>query len=73
MVTTLAGFSCAITVVRSWFFHATPFTGWARIVMSVMIVGGLNMLMLGIVDEYVLRIYDEMRKKPNFIINESHL
>lgn len=73
MLTALAGFLYAITVFASWLFHATPFTGWAPIIMSVMIVGGLNMLMLGIVGEYVWRIYDEVRKKPNFIINESHL
>lgn len=72
MVTAIAGFFYALTVVMSWFFHSTPFTGWAPIVISVMIVGGLNMIMLGIVGEYVWRIYDEVRKKPNFIIRETH-
>lgn len=73
MLTALTGFLYAVTVVVSWFFGATPFTGWAPIVMSVMVIGGLNMLMLGIVGEYVWRIYDEVRKKPNYVINESHL
>jgi dolichol-phosphate mannosyltransferase len=73
MLTAVAGFLYAITVVVSWLFNATPFTGWAPIIVSVMIVGGLNMLMLGIVGEYVWRIYDEVRKKPNYVINESHL
>jgi dolichol-phosphate mannosyltransferase len=73
VLTSLAGFLYAFTVVLSWFFGATPFTGWAPIVMSVMIIGGLNMLMLGIVGEYVWRIYDEVRKKPNYIIDEQHL
>lgn len=73
MFTALAGFFYAVTVVVSWLFGATPFTGWAPIVMSVMIIGGLNMLMLGIVGEYVWRIYDEVRKKPNYVIDESYL
>lgn len=72
VATALAGFFYALTVVVSWFFKATPFTGWAPIVISVMIVGGLNMVMLGIVGEYVWRIYDEVRKKPNFIIDKSY-
>lgn len=73
MATAFAGFLYAISVVVAWLFGATPFLGWAPIVMSIMIVGGLNMLMLGIVGEYVWRVYDEVRKKPNYIINERHL
>jgi dolichol-phosphate mannosyltransferase len=73
MTTALLGFLYALTVVASWLCGGTPFTGWAPLIMAVMIVGGLNMLMLGIVGEYVWRIYDEVRKKPNYIIDESHL
>ncbi len=73
VVTALAGFVYALTVVVSWALGMTPFTGWAPIVMSVMIIGGLNMLMLGIVGEYVWRIYDEVRKKPNFVIRDTYL
>jgi len=39
----------------------------------VMIIGGLNMFMLGIVGEYVWRIYDEVRKKPNYVIKDEYL
>jgi polyisoprenyl-phosphate glycosyltransferase len=73
IVTAFAGFAYAATVVVSWFLGMTPFTGWAPIVMSVMIIGGLNMLMLGIVGEYVWRIYDEVRKKPNYVIRDRYL
>lgn len=73
ILTSLAGFLYAVTIVISWLFANTPFTGWAPIIISVMIIGGLNILMLGIVGEYVWRIYDEVRKKPNYVIDESHL
>jgi glycosyltransferase involved in cell wall biosynthesis len=69
----LLGFLYAITVVLAWFFDGTPFTGFAPLIMAVMIIGGLNMLMLGIIGEYIWRIYDEVRKKPNFVIQEEHL
>jgi dolichol-phosphate mannosyltransferase len=71
VITALAGFLYAVTVVVSWALGHTPFTGWAPLIMSVMIIGGLNMLMLGIVGEYVWRIYDEVRKKPNYVIREK--
>ncbi len=72
-LTACAGFLYAITVVISWLFGGVPFTGWAPIIVAVMVVGGLNMVMLGIIGEYVWRVYDEVRKKPNYIIKESHL
>ena len=73
VLTALAGFAYTATVVVSWALHQTPFTGWAPIIMSVMIIGGLNMLMLGIVGEYVWRIYDEVRKKPNYVVKDKYL
>ncbi len=73
VLTALAGFAYAGTVVVSWALHQTPFTGWAPLIMSVMIIGGLNMLMLGIVGEYVWRIYDEVRKKPNYVVKAKYL
>jgi dolichol-phosphate mannosyltransferase len=73
VLTALAGFLYAVTVVVSWALGMTPFTGWAPLVMSIMIIGGLNMLMLGIVGEYVWRIYDEVRKKPNYVIKDRYL
>lgn len=73
VLTALAGFAYTATVVVSWALHQTPFTGWAPIIMSVMIIGGLNMLMLGIVGEYVWRIYDEVRKKPNYVVKDRYL
>ena len=63
----------SLTVVVSWMFGKTPFSGWAPLMVAIMIVGGMLMLMLGIIGEYVWRIYDEVRKKPNFIIREKHL
>ena len=36
----------------------------------ILIIGGVLMLMLGIVGEYVWRIYDEMKRKPNYIVRE---
>ena len=73
IMTSFAGCLYMITVVASWYFNDTPFTGWAPLMMAILVVGGLIMTMLGIIGEYVWRIYDEVRKKPNYIIREKHL
>ena len=42
--------------------------GWAPIMILILVIGGVLMLMLGIIGEYVWRIYDEVRGKPNYVV-----
>lgn len=71
-VTAALGVLYSLTIVASWFMHATPFSGWAPLMIAVLVVGGLIMVMLGIIGEYVWRIYDEVRKKPNYIVRRKY-
>jgi dolichol-phosphate mannosyltransferase len=74
ILTSLSGFLYMLDIIISWFFIGISATkGWAPIMVTLLIVGGLIMLMLGIIGEYVWRIYDEVRRKPNYIIREKHL
>lgn len=75
----MAGFATAalgvlysITIVASWMLHSTPFSGWAPLMIAVLVVGGLIMVMLGIIGEYIWRIYDEVRKKPNYVVRKKY-
>jgi polyisoprenyl-phosphate glycosyltransferase len=67
------GFLWAVTIVVSWLAGDSPFTGWAPLMVAVLVVGGLIMLMLGVIGEYVWRINEEVRKRPNYIVREKHL
>lgn len=71
--TSVLGILYSITIVYSWLHGGTPFTGWAPIMIAVMVIGGLLMVMLGIIGEYIWRIYDEVRKKPNYIIRGKYV
>ena len=72
-VTAALGVLYSATIVGSWLMNATPFSGWAPLMIAVLVVGGLIMVMLGIIGEYVWRIYDEVRKKPNYIVRKKYL
>lgn len=67
------GFSYSILVVFSWIFNRTPFTGYAPIMMVLLVFFGLLMIMLGIIGEYIWRIYDEVRKRPKFVIRNKYV
>ena len=69
-LTACAGFLYAINIVYGRLRHDIPFTGWAPIMILILVIGGLLMLMLGIIGEYVWRIYDEVRGKPNYVVRD---
>ena len=46
-------------------------SGWASVICSVWAIGGLIMLSLGIIGEYIGKIYLETKQRPNFIIESD--
>jgi dolichol-phosphate mannosyltransferase len=65
------GFLYSLIIAYSRLINNTPFNGWAPIMILILIIGGLIMLMLGIIGEYVWRTYDETRKRPLYIIKDK--
>ncbi len=69
--TAILGFIYAFVVAYTRFINKVPFKGYAPIVILLLIIGGLIMIMLGIIGEYLWRVYDETRKRPVYIIKEQ--
>jgi glycosyltransferase involved in cell wall biosynthesis len=47
-------------------------TGNATIIFTVSLFSGIQLLSLGIMGEYVGRIYDEVKRRPKFIVADAH-
>jgi hypothetical protein len=45
--------------------------GWASITVPLYLLGGVTMLSLGIVGEYVGKIYLEVKKRPRYLVDET--
>lgn len=71
IIISLLGFIYAFVIAYNRLVNNTPFDGWAPIMIIILIIGGLIMLMLGIIGEYVWRTYDETRKRPIYIIKDK--
>lgn len=65
------GFVYGFVVAIERFFYNAPFKGYAPIVILILGIGGLIMIMLGVIGEYIWRIYDEVRGKPYYIIEKE--
>ncbi|MBN2519851.1 MAG: glycosyltransferase family 2 protein [Bacteroidales bacterium] len=59
-------------LIKKIFFGGVP-EGFTTIIVFIILFSGVQLLATGLVGEYLLRIYDESRKRPLFIINEKFL
>ncbi len=44
--------------------------GWATIMVGMLFLGGVQLICLGIVGEYIGRIYNEIKQRPLYVIEE---
>lgn len=52
-------------------FTDSAVSGWTSLVVLVLVFSGTQLLSLGILSEYVGRIYEEVKKRPRYIVAES--
>jgi dolichol-phosphate mannosyltransferase len=57
-------------LLQKIFFPHTTQSGWASLIAVSLFFNGIILLMLGIIGEYIGRIYDEARGRPLYIISE---
>ncbi len=71
IISATLGFLYALVVVWVRLFHNENPKGWAPIMIVLLILGGLILLMLGIIGEYVWRTYDEARNRKPYVVEEK--
>lgn len=52
-------------------FTGNTVSGWSSLMISIWFLGGLNLLALGVVGEYIGRIYSEVKQRPRYIVEET--
>ena len=68
----LAGFLYALLIVVTKIVWGLPVKGWAPIMVVVLVMGGFQMLMLGIIGEYVWRSLAQARNRVPYIIEAMY-
>ena len=52
------------------FFAGTAVSGWASTLCSIWALGGLQLLAIGIIGEYIGKIYMETKRRPRYIVEK---
>ncbi|MEU0137174.1 glycosyltransferase [Streptomyces sp. NPDC006296] len=51
--------------------HGAAVPGYATLLMAIVGIGGIQLITLGIIGEYVGRIYHEVKRRPSFVVRET--
>lgn len=75
LITALGGFVFAVSILMLLYsiigyFQGRTVPGWSSIMVSIWFIGGLLLLSVGIVGEYIGKIYLETKQRPRYIIED---
>ena len=60
-----------VVIVRRFIVPGSSVNGWASLVCIMLLLGGIQLLCLGIVGRYIGRIYMQTKKRPIYIVKEK--
>jgi polyisoprenyl-phosphate glycosyltransferase len=70
IATLLLGFFVASEALWS-LLHGQAVSGYATIIISLLLIGSFVMISLGIIGEYIAKIYEEVKARPHYLIKAS--
>jgi len=62
------GFGAAVWAVATKLLNIPAPRGWVSTMALILFAGGVQLLMLGVIGEYLSRVYDEVRQRPLYIV-----
>jgi dolichol-phosphate mannosyltransferase len=68
LIAALTGFLVAVFTLYTKLAGIYSPRGWASTLAVTMFIGGVQLLMLGVIGEYLSRVYDEVRQRPLYIV-----
>jgi polyisoprenyl-phosphate glycosyltransferase len=71
MLISLFSFGMAAWALATKFFDPAAVPGWASIVIPLYMLGGIQLLCLGVIGQYLAKIYSEAKARPRFIVEKS--
>lgn len=70
-IMSLASFVYLVVIICQRLFTANTVEGWASTIAVVLFSQGIVLMMLGIIGEYIGRIFDEIKGRPIYIVRET--
>ncbi|MWV26690.1 glycosyltransferase family 2 protein [Aurantiacibacter rhizosphaerae] len=69
MIISMLALLFGVYILISWFFGGEVVEGWTSTVLIVTMLGGLQLLMIGVVGLYIGRIHNEVKRRPLYFVD----
>jgi len=77
-LSTFLGFSVAIVsffygayAIYTKFFTSDVIPGWTSVLLSVLFLGGVQLIAIGVLGEYLSRVYEEVKQRPLYLVAQK--
>ncbi|TCT03308.1 glycosyltransferase family 2 protein [Aquabacter spiritensis] len=68
-----AAFVVGLWIVVEWLFWGIPLPGYPSLMVGVMVIGGMQLLVMGVLGEYVARVLSEIKGRPVYFVADHTL
>lgn len=77
MISAFGLITCLISIMIAIYaiiekLNGSTVEGWTSVIISIIFLGGVQLLCLGVIGEYVGKIYIETKRRPRFFVEEKH-
>lgn len=69
LLTALVAFIAAVWVVVKALLWGDPVAGWPTMMVVILFLGGVQLIALGLIGEYLGRLYEESKQRPLYLID----
>jgi len=70
-LTSILAFAGILYTLYAKLFTDEAVLGWTFLMIAILFIGGITLLVLGIIGEYIGRIYSEIKRRPLYIVSEK--
>lgn len=71
MLTFVLGIAVGTDAIISW-YRGEAVSGFATIIITLLLIGSFIMISLGVIGEYIAKIYEEIKERPAYLVEQMH-
>ena len=70
LIIAMVSFLYGIFAIYTKFFTGKVVPGWTSVLVSVLFLGGVQLVAIGVLGEYLARVYEEVKQRPLYIVSQ---
>ena len=71
LIVSVVSFILGIYMFARWFVAGIPVVGYTSVIVSIFFIGGVVLIVLGVIGQYIGRIHAEVKQRPLYVIGDT--